>query len=278
MKRFDPVNTSRTFINSSIVKAGILLFFILFNFNPVEAQFWNFRRNLIKIDSLESVINQDRESYNKELNKSYDLSARQSSIINSLALEIDSMALVLDSLILVIKNTSKLDVALISKPNSDSSNVFCPDKTMIEHVKRLQNCCCLTDNCPNEISDGGLRVIKEGYKMAVISRTIVRGSCWDFINKVYSNAGYPSARRETVYKKKKGSKFVSPKLLQPGDWVYHINYSYHNVGHSAIFVCWKDYENKIAITLSYAGQNKSTPGKYGTYDLSGIYNIMRAKE
>jgi hypothetical protein len=255
-----------------------LLLFILFNFNPVEAQFWNFRSNLIKIDSLESVINQDRELYNKELNQSYDLSAHQSSTIDSLALEIDSMVLILDSLILVIKNTTKLDVPLISKPNSDSSNVFCPDKTMIEQVKRLQNCCCLTDDCPNKISASGLRIIREGYKMAVVSRTIVRGSCWDFINKVYSNAGYPSARRETVYKKKKGSKLASPKLLQPGDWVYHINYSYHNVGHSAIFVCWKDYENRMAITLSYAGQNKSTPGKYGTYDLSGIYSIMRAKK
>ena len=278
MRRFNPVITSKTLINSSLIKSRVLFLFILVNFNPVEAQFWNFRSNLIKIDSLESIINQDREFYNKNLNESNNLSAHQSSIIDSLALETESMAFILDSLILVIENMTKLDVSLISKQNSDSSIVFCPDKVMTEQVKCLQTCSCLTEEYPSKISAGGLRVIKEGYNMAVVSRTILRGSCWDFINKVYSNAGYPNARRKTIYKKKKGSTFASPELLQPGDWVYHINYSYHNVEHSAIFVCWKDYENRIAITLSYAGQNKYTPGKYGTYDLSGIYNIIRCRE
>ena len=278
MKSFNPVIISKTFINSSSIKSRILFLFILVNFNPVEAQFWNFRSNLIKIDSLESIINQDREFYNKNLNESNNLSAHQSSIIDSLALETESMAFILDSLILVIENMTKLDVSLISKQNSDSSLVFCPDKVMTEHVKCLQNCSCLTEEYPSKISAGGLRVLKEGYNMAVVSRTILRGSCWDFINKVYSNAGYPNARRKTIYKKKKGSTFASPKLLQSGDWVYHINYSYHNVEHSAIFVCWKDYENRIAITLSYDGQNKYTPGKYGTYDLSGVYNIIRCRE
>ena len=278
MRRFNPVITSKTLINSSLIKSRVLFLFILVNFNPVEAQFWNFRSNLIKIDSLESIINQDREFYNKNLNESNNLSAHQSSIIDSLALETESMAFILDSLILVIENMTKLDVSLISKQNSDSSLVFCPDKVMTEQVKCLQTCSCLTEEYPSKISAGGLRVIKEGYNMAVVSRTILRGSCWDFINKVYSNAGYPSARRKTIYKKKKGSTFASPKLLQSGDWVYHINYSYHNVEHSAIFVCWKDYENRIAITLSYDGQNKYTPGKYGTYDLSGVYNIIRCRE
>ena len=32
---------------------------------------------------------------------------------------------------------------------------------------------------------------------------------------------------------------------------------------------------KIAITLSYAGMNRSVPANYGTYDLSNIFAIFR---
>jgi hypothetical protein len=188
------------------------------------------------------------------------------------------MQSIIDSLVF-LKKPVKSESLSDKDSSANSSNTFCPDDAMLEHVKHLQNCCCLSDEaCPNVTSAGGLRIIKEGYQMAVISRTVVRGSCWDFINRVYSNAGYQQANRETIYKGNKGSKYPTPELLHPGDWVYHVNYSYHNVGHSAIFICWKDYDKRMAVTLSYVGQNRSAPGKYGVYDLSGIYNVMRAKE
>ena len=94
----------------------------------------------------------------------------------------------------------------------------------------------------------------------------------------YNSAGVQRANREVVYKRTEGTELSSPELLEAGDWVYHVNYSYYNVEHSAIFICWKDYDKRMGITLSYVGQNKSAPGKYGVYDLRGVYNIKRAKE
>ena len=275
----DKVTVSEIIIVSNVMKPTILLLLLFFNFNPVEAQFWKFRSNANKIDSLKLVINQDRDSYKKELSQSYLLTTRLSNKIDSLILELDHMQGIIDSMAFTVENSVKSDSQSDKELSSDSSSTFCPDDATLEQVKHLQSCCCLTDQaCPNQTSEGGLRIIREGYQMAVISRTVVRGSCWDFINRVYSNAGYQQANRETIYKGTKGRKYPSPKSLQPGDWVYHVNYSYHNVEHSAIFVCWKDYDKKMAVTLSYVGQNRSAPGKYGVYDLSGIYNVMRAKE
>jgi hypothetical protein len=279
MKGWGEVAASEIIIVSNVVKPTILLLLLFFNFNPVQAQFWKFRSNANKIDSLKLVINQDRDSYKKELSQSYYLTTRLSNKLDSLTLKLNHMQCIIDSLAFAEKNTVKSESLSDKESSTDSSSAFCPDDAMLEQVKHLQNCCCLNDEaCPNETSAGGLRIIREGYQMAVISRTVVRGSCWDFINRVYSNAGYQQANRETIYKGTKGSKYPTPELLHPGDWVYHVNYSYHNVGHSAIFICWKDYDKKMAVTLSYVGQNRSSPGKYGIYDLSGIYNVMRAKE
>lgn len=263
------------------MKSIFLLVLFLFNLNHVKAQFWKSKSNTNKIDSIELVLKQDRESYNKEIREYYFLTTQLSKKVDSLTGELHCMQSTLDSLVFAEKKIVYLDTQFVKEPSSSkiSSIFFCPDSAIIEQVKLLQNCCCLTnESCPNKTSAGGLRIIRKGYQMAVISRTIVLGSCWDFINKVYSNAGYQSANRETIYKSTKGTKYPTPELLHPGDWVYHVNYSYHNVGHSAIFICWKDYDKRMAVTLSYAGQNRSVPGKYGVYDLSGVYNVKRAKE
>ena len=157
----------------------------------------------------------------------------------------------------------------------DSS--FCPDSLMISQMNSLKECCCFRDiNCSNLISSEGLKVIKTGHFMSIIKNEIIKGSCWDFVNKVYNNSGFPSSKRKTIYKGKKNESSVDLTKLQSGDWIYHVNYSYHNVSHSAIFICWKDFDKKIGITLSYVGQNRLKPGRYGTFDLSGVYNIIRA--
>ena len=170
-----------------------------------------------------------------------------------------------------IKTASIIDV--------DTLNLFCPNENMIQQLVYLENCCCLSEvECQSNTSNAGIKVIQEGFQMAIVNKEIIKGSCWDFINAVYLNAGYPQSKRENIYKNKKGSKYTSLDFLQPGDWIYHVNYSFYNVGHSAIFVCWKDYDKHIAITLSYIGQNKLQPGRYSEYDLSGIYNVIRAKD
>jgi len=55
-------------------------------------------------------------------------------------------------------------------------------------------------------------------------------------------------------------------LIERGDWIYHINYSYAKVEHSGIFVDWVDRERKLALMLSYAGERRKTPARYKVYD------------
>lgn len=279
MERTETIPNRALKIIFKLVKPTILLLLIFFNSNNVKAQFWKSKSNANKIDSLESVINRDRETYNKKLKQYYLLTTCLSNKVDSLRLDLDYTQQVLDSLAFAVNNTASSKNSPAVEPRSDSSSAFCPDDEMLQQVEYLKNCCCLLDQgCPNKTQVGGLRIVKEGYQMAILRKDIVIGSCWDFINKVYSNAGFQGANRETIYKGKKGTRCPTPELLQPGDWVYHVNYSYHNIEHSAIFICWKDYDKRMAVTLSYVGQNKSAPGKYGVYDLSGVYNVMRAKE
>ena len=251
----------------------------LFNFNHAEGQFWKFKSNVNRIDSLELVISKDHESHKKELNQFSYLTNFLSRKIDSLTLELVYLQGVLDSLQFAEKNEVRPKEVLLKEFHLGSSSAFCPDDEMLQQVEYLKDCCCLLEQgCPNKTQEAGLRIINEGYQMAVLQKDIVIGSCWDFINAVYNNAGFQRANREVVYKRAKGTELSNPELLEPGDWVYHVNYSYHNIEHSAIFICWKDYDKRMGITLSYVGQNKSTPGKYGVYDLRGIYNIKRAKE
>jgi len=118
------------------------------------------------------------------------------------------------------------------------------------------------------------KVLKVGYLISQVSKTIVQGSCWDFVNEVYKRAGV-SESKKTVFRSKKSGPYAPSSLVKPGDWVYHVNHQFNNIEHSAIFVCWKDFQKRIAITLSYAGMNKKVPAKYGEYSLRSIYSIFR---
>ena len=120
----------------------------------------------------------------------------------------------------------------------------------------------------------GTKVLETGFKMALLEKTIVKGSCWDYINEVYRRSGFGNTK-ETIFRSKKSGPYAAAQLVQPGDWVYHVNHQYNNVEHSAIFICWKDFKKRIAITLSYAGMNRNLPGKYGEYQLNSIYSIFR---
>jgi len=264
---------------SNGMKPIILVVIFLFYFNPVESQFWKSKSIVNRIDSLESVISKDQESHKKELNQLSYLTNFLSKKVDSLTLELAFVQGALDSLQFAKKSEVTSKETLLKEFHLDSSSAFCPNDEMLKQVEHLKDCCCLLEQeCPNKTHEGGLQIIKEGYQMAVIRKDVIVGSCWDFINAVYNNAGVQRSNREVIYKRNKGVKHSSPEILEPGDWIYHVNYSYHNVGHSAIFICWKDYDQRMGITLSYVGQNKSVPGKYGVYDLSGVYNIKRAKK
>ena len=156
---------------------------------------------------------------------------------------------------------------IVNSLNSDSTKNKSEDNFCgCESVEQVKNCeGCFEKSGP---------VLKIGYEMSYVSKTIIRGSCWGFVNAVYNKSGL---KKETIFSSKKGGPYAKINDLLPGDWIYHVNYSYGMIEHSAIFVCWKDKLNKQAITLSYAGQNRSVPGRLSQTDLKGVYSIFRAK-
>ena len=125
---------------------------------------------------------------------------------------------------------------------------------------------------------GSRKVLQIGRKMALESKEIVRGSCWDFIDTIYNRAGFPNKDRQYVLKGKyRKGPYAKVGDLKAGDWMYYINHGYKNVQHSGIFIGWIDKSKKRALVLSYPGQNKKKPGRYREYDLSHVYTIIRPK-
>jgi len=126
----------------------------------------------------------------------------------------------------------------------------------------------------NNTSEAGKAVLKIGRKMALEEKVIFKGSCWNYINEVFKRAGY-GTNKKVVYKSVKKGPYVDISKIQPGDWLYYVNHSYGGVEHSGIFVYWKDYKNKIGVTLSYGGEHRNEPGRYRSYDLRSVYYITR---
>jgi len=126
-----------------------------------------------------------------------------------------------------------------------------------------------------KVAPSAYRVLCVGDRM-IKNGILVRGSCWDYIDATFKKAGVPRKKRHTVFKSKKRGPYANINLIRSGDWLYFINTSYHNSEHSAIFVDWMDKKRKIACMLSYQGENKRKPARYKNYNLSKVYNIMRA--
>ena len=153
--------------------------------------------------------------------------------------------------------------AATSKSTVSSSSTNATNKLIIKAEKQA--------------SKDGRKVLKEGREMALVNKVILPGSCWNWINTVYNNAGYPNknGKRKTVHKGKKSGPYVKSKEIEPGDWLYFINHSYHDIEHSGIFVYWIDYKKKLGMILSYGGEKRKKPGRYKPYDLTHVYNIIR---
>lgn len=159
-----------------------------------------------------------------------------------------------------------------------------PVKSKQSHAKSKQSQVKINDlsakllATEKKASIEGRKILETGRKMTLIDKKVVKGSCWDFVNAVYNDAGYPNKKKKRLLvfkgKKNKGP-YAKQDLIKAGDFLYYINHSYHGSEHSAIFVNWISYEKKIALMLSYAGQNKKVPARYKAYDLSNVYNIIR---
>ncbi len=128
---------------------------------------------------------------------------------------------------------------------------------------------------PKKASPQAKKILQKAREMSQKKRVIIRGSCWDYINAIYNQAGFPQKKQKIIFKSKKRGPYAKSSMLKTGDWIYHVNHSFHNVGHSGIFIGWIDKTKKLGLTLSYAGLGRKTPARYKVYDLSSVYHIIR---
>jgi hypothetical protein len=126
-------------------------------------------------------------------------------------------------------------------------------------------------------SADGKAVLQTGRQM-IEDNVVGKKGCWDYINQIYSRAGYPHKKRQVLYDGRKKGPYADLQDVQPGDWLYYVNHSYKNIEHSAIFIEWVSRERNEALMLSYAGENKAEVARYKTYDLSSVYRIIRPSE
>ncbi len=120
-------------------------------------------------------------------------------------------------------------------------------------------------------------VLAQARKMAIVQPEIIKGGCWDYLDAAWTRAGVPRQARKIVYADKINGNYAHPDLLQAGDWIYHVNHSYHGIEHSGMFIGWVDKTQHLGLTLSYAGEDRKEPARYKVYDLSSVYQITRAE-
>jgi hypothetical protein len=123
----------------------------------------------------------------------------------------------------------------------------------------------------------GGKVLAVAVQM-VTDNEYVTGACWDFINTVYNRAGYPREKRVNIFMKPEKGPFADPGLIKPGDWVMYRNLPYGEIGHSALFVEWLDFEERSALTIEYVGRDRMVPGRYRQADLTKTWGVVRGKE
>jgi len=124
-------------------------------------------------------------------------------------------------------------------------------------------------------SSGTQQAILKNALKFVEQKKIIVGSCWDYINAIYKES---NATRVRIFSSKKAGPYANIDAIKPGDWLYHINHSYHNIEHSGLFITWLDKNRTKALMLSYAGEHKKNPARFRAYDINNTYQIMRAKE
>jgi len=117
-------------------------------------------------------------------------------------------------------------------------------------------------------------VLSTAHRM-VRRGTIVRGSCWHYLDTAFTRAGFPAGRRTKVFHTSRKGPYAPARMLQPGDWLYYINHSYGGVEHSGLFIGWVDRARRQGLILSYPGEHRRKPGRYRVYDLRHVYHITR---
>ena len=144
----------------------------------------------------------------------------------------------------------------------------------VDSEGRITNLESILDRAEESARPEGKTILTTGRSM-IEKKKIIKGSCWDYANAVYSQAGYSPDQRITPLKSKMKGPYADLSTIQAGDWLYFINHSFKESDHSGIFVEWTDFENKKGIILSYVGGRKKKPGNYRIYDLKHVYYIIR---
>lgn len=133
----------------------------------------------------------------------------------------------------------------------------------------------LIRDAEGKASAPGRKVLTTGREMALIQKVILVGSCWDWVDAVFTRAGFGERKRVVPFKTPKRGPFIDVARLAPGDWMYFRNHSYNDIEHSGIFVGWVNGPSKVALVLSYPGMNRQEPGRYRPYELTSVYSITR---
>lgn len=122
------------------------------------------------------------------------------------------------------------------------------------------------------------RKVMQTVRHMVEQKIVIRGACWDYLDAAFTRAGYPRGKRSIIHKgTKNGGPYAPATKIRVGDWLYYINHSYHNVEHSGLFIGWTNYRKRQGLIMSYAGEGRAEPARYKVYDLSDVYQIMRAE-
>ena len=119
-------------------------------------------------------------------------------------------------------------------------------------------------------SPGGERVLSAADAM-IRDGTIVRGSCYGWVDAVFTRAG--GVRHQVFHGSITRGPYAQVGDFRPGDWVLFAHEG--GVTHSAVFVRWTDEGSRVAEMMSYPGQRREEPGRYGSYQLTQAYRIIR---
>jgi hypothetical protein len=123
---------------------------------------------------------------------------------------------------------------------------------------------------------GGRRVL-ETVRTMLDDYTVVRGSCFDWVDAVYHHAGGHWHDAFHGHGPRRGP-YADASQLQPGDWVFFVNHEFGDDTHSAVFVSWADPSARRAIVASYAGGHRDEAGRFGEYTLTSVFRIVRMVE
>ncbi len=127
-------------------------------------------------------------------------------------------------------------------------------------------------------AQGPARTVLETAARMIELGTPVKGSCYDYVDAVFKEAGHDDwRRREKVYRKPKKGPYVNLDRVKPGDWLWLVKYreGAHIRTHSVLFVGWQNRSQGIAHVFSHPGQGRAVSGRFQTYDVSKTYNITR---